>query len=53
MSQLRWMVVIAVLLLSVGLDFVSTTLSVVADAALIGIAIYLLWPVFWNDKDGQ
>lgn len=50
MSQLRWMLLIFVMLLSVGLDFVSSTLSVISDAVLIGAAIAILWPAWKNNQ---
>ena len=42
--KLRWIAAGAVMLLSVGMDFVSATMSIMADAMLMGAAVVLLWP---------
>lgn len=42
--KLRWIAAGAVMLLSVGMDFVSATMSIMADAVLMGAAVVLLWP---------
>ena len=47
--KLRWIAVGAVMLLSVGMDFVSATMSIMADAVLMGAAVVLLWPVIKKD----
>ena len=49
MSKVRWIGVVAAMLLSVGLDFASATFSVMSDAIIIGAAIYLLWPAMKED----
>lgn len=45
MERGRWFVVGAFLLLSVGVDFSSRLLSMAADGLLIGVAVYLAWPL--------
>ena len=47
--KLRWIAAGAVMLLSVGMDFVSATMSIMADAVLMGAAVVLLWPVIKKD----
>lgn len=47
--KLRWIAAGAVILLSVGMDFVSATMSIMADAVLMGAAVVLLWPVIKED----
>jgi hypothetical protein len=47
--KLRWIAAGAVMLLSVGMDFVSATMSIMADAVLMGAAVVLLWPVIKED----
>lgn len=45
MSKWRWAVAGAFLLLSIGVDFSSHLLSVASDALLIGVALFVLWPI--------
>lgn len=47
--KLRWIAAGAVMLLSVGMDFVSATMSIMADAVLMGAAVVLLWPAIKKD----
>lgn len=47
--KLRWIAAGAVMLLSVGMDFVSATMSIMADAVLMGAAVVLLWPAIKED----
>lgn len=47
--KLRWIAAGAVMLLSVGMDFVSATMSIMADAVLMGAAVLLLGPAIKKD----
>lgn len=45
MPNLRWALVAAFMLLSVVVDFSSHILSIASDALLIGVAIFIAWPM--------
>ncbi|WP_183042110.1 DUF3927 family protein [Aeromonas veronii] len=50
MSNLRWALAGAFMLLSVGVDFSSRLLSMASDALLIGVAFVILWPMMHAKK---
>lgn len=50
MSKWRWAVAGAFLLLAIGVDFSSHLLSVASDALLIGVALFVLWPLMSQKK---
>ena len=50
MSNLRWALAGAFMLLSVGVDFSSRLLSMASDALLIGVAFVILWPMMRTKK---
>ena len=43
-NKAKLIAAIVFLLLTVGVDFVSSIFSIIADAVLIGLALLLLWP---------
>lgn len=45
MGRWRWVVAGVFLLLSVGVDFSSKLLSIVADGLIIGVAVFILLPL--------
>lgn len=50
MIRWRYVVVAALLGLAIGVDFTSKFLSVVSDGVLIGLAIYIIWPIIKPSK---
>jgi len=45
MSNPRWIVAGAFLLLSIGVDFSSRLLSMASDALIIGVVVFVLLPM--------
>ncbi|MGL5156699.1 MAG: DUF3927 family protein [Aeromonas veronii] len=45
MPNIRWCIAGLFLLLSIGVDFSSKLLSIVADGLLIGVAVFILLPL--------
>jgi hypothetical protein len=50
MPNIRWIAVIAFLLLSVGVDFSSKLISIAADGLIIGAALMIAWPMIKNQN---
>lgn len=50
MIRWRYVVAAALLVLSVVVDFTSKLLSVASDGVLVGLAIYMIWPIIKPSK---